>query len=121
MTETTEPKDMLSVHKWAMACHLAALVGLLGNGIGFIVGPLLVWLFKKDDDPFIDEQGKEAMNFQITMFIAAFISGFLILFGIGFLLLIIVGVTMVLFPIVAAIRVSGGEHYRYPLSIRFIK
>jgi len=51
-----------------MVCHLAALVGLLGNGIGFLLGPLVVWLFKKEDDPFIDEQGKEAVSFQIIMF-----------------------------------------------------
>ena len=68
MTKTTGSEDMLSVYKWAMVCHLAALVGLLGNGIGFLLGPLVVWLFKNEDDPFIDEQGKEAVNFQITMF-----------------------------------------------------
>jgi len=123
MTETTDLKALSprEARKWAMICHLMALVGLLGNGIGFLVGPLIVWLIKKEDDPFIDEQGKEAVNFQITMFIAAFVSGLLILVAIGIVLLIVVGILMTVFPIVAAIRANEGEHYRYPLSIRFIE
>ena len=104
--------------QWAMICHLA---GLLGNGIGFLVGPLAIWLIKRGDDPFIDDQGKEAVNFQITMFIAAFVSALLILLIIGIGLLIMVGVSMVVFPIIAAIKASEGKHYRYPISIRFIK
>jgi uncharacterized protein len=107
--------------QWAMICHLAALSGLLGNGIGFLVGPLAIWLIKRGDDPFIDDQGKEAVNFQITMFIAAFVSALLILLIIGIGLLIMVGVSMVVFPIIAAIKASEGKHYRYPISIRFIK
>ena len=78
--------------KWAMFCHLAALVGLLGNGIGFLAGPLVVWLIKKDADPFVDEQGKEAVNFQITMFIACFICAPLILIVVGIFLLIAIGI-----------------------------
>ena len=107
--------------KWAMICHLVALVGLLGNGIGFVVGPLVVWLLKKDEDPFIDEQGKEAVNFQITMMIAALISVALMLILIGFLLITIVGAMMIIFPIIGASKANAGEHYRYPLTIRFIK
>ena len=48
--------------KWAALCHAVALVGLVGNGIGFLLGPLVVWLIKKEDHPFIDEQGKEALK-----------------------------------------------------------
>ncbi len=107
--------------KWAMICHLSALVGLIGNGIGFLIAPLIVWLVKKEDDPFIDEQGKEAVNFQITMFIAALVSGILILVAIGIILLIVVGILMIVFPIIAAIKASDGVHYRYPLTLRLIK
>jgi len=107
--------------KWAMICHIIALVGLLGNGIGFLVGPLVVWLIKKGDDPFIDEQGKEAVNFQITMVIAALVSLLLTLVFIGFLLLAAVGILAVVFPIIAAIKANDGVHYQYPLAIRFIK
>ena len=107
--------------QWAMTCHLIALVGLLGNGIGFVLGPLIVWLLKKEDHPYIDEQGKESLNFQITMFIALLISGVLALVFIGFVLLFIAGIVMTVFPIIGAIRANEGVHYRYPISIRFVK
>jgi len=123
MTDTVPPTGTLSrdARKWAMLCHLVALVGLLGNGIGFLVGPLAVWLIKKEDDPFIDEQGKEAVNFQITMLIAALASALLILLLIGIVLLVVVGLMMIILPIIAAIQANEGTHYRYPLTIRFIK
>jgi len=108
--------------KWAMICHIIALVGLLGNLIGFFVGPLLVWLIKKEDDPFIDEQGKEAVNFQLTMLMTMLVIALLCFVLIGFLLVPIVVpivlVMMIVFPIIAAIKANDGEHYRYPLSFR---
>lgn len=117
--ETTIPTR--DARRWAMLCHLSALVGLLGNGLGFLVAPLVVWLLKKEDDPFIDDQGKEAVNFQITMFIALFVSGILVLVVIGIALLVVVGIMMIVFPILGAIRANEGETYRYPFSIRFIQ
>ena len=107
--------------KWAMLCHLVALVGLLGNGVGFLLGPLVVWLLKREDDPFVDEQGKEAVNFQITMFIAALICAPFVLVLIGILFLIVIGLMLTIFPIIGAIKANEGESYRYPLSFRFIK
>jgi uncharacterized Tic20 family protein len=107
--------------KWASACHLIALIGLIGNGVGFVLGPLIVWLVKREEDPFIDEQGKESLNFQITMIIAAIISLILALFVIGFFLLVAVGVLMVVFPVIAGVKAAAGEHYRYPFTIRFLK
>jgi uncharacterized Tic20 family protein len=104
-----------------MLCHLCALIGLLGNGVGFLLGPLVVWLLKKEDDPFIDEQGKEAVNFQITMFIAIVLCVPLMLLLIGFPLLILIALMMTIFPIIGAVKANEGEPYRYPLSIRFIK
>lgn len=117
-TEVSIPRD---ARKWATICHIIALIGLLGNGIGFLLGPLVVWLLKREDHPFIDEQGKEAVNFQITMFIVAFISGILCLLIIGFAFLLVIAFLMTIFPIIAAIKSNDGEHYRYPLTIRFIK
>ncbi len=119
-TQTTEV-DTRDVRRWAMFCHLGALVGLLGNGVGFLIVPLIVWLIKKDDHPFIDEQGKESVNFQITMFLALFVGALLTLVLIGFVILFAAMIMMIVLPIVAAIKASNGESYRYPLTIRFIK
>jgi len=112
------PRD---ARNWAMGCHLIALVGLLGNGLGFLVGPLIVWLVKREDHPFIDEQGKEAVNFQITMFIAFFVAALLIFVVIGIFLLPVLGILDVVLVIIASLKASNGEHYRYPFAWRVIK
>jgi uncharacterized Tic20 family protein len=117
--ETLTPSR--DVRKWATLAHLSALIGLLGNGIGFLVGPLVVWLLKREDDPFIEEQGREAVNFQLTMFLAFFLCLPLVLVVIGIPLLILVGITMTVLPIIAAIKASDGKPFRYPLAIRFLK
>jgi uncharacterized Tic20 family protein len=109
-----------NVRQWAMFVHLSALFGLLGNGIGFVLGPLVVWLIKKDDHPFIDRQGKESINFQLTMFLLLILSAILALVIIGFVLVIIVLVIMVVFPVIGAISANEGKDYKYPFSIRFI-
>ena len=121
MSETAGDTSAAEARKWATICHLSALSGLLGNGIGFVLGPLIVWILKREDDPFVDDQGKEALNFQITMFIAAIISAVLTLVVIGILFLIVIGLLMIIMPIVAAVKSSNGELYRYPLTIRFVK
>ena len=109
-----------NARKWASLCHIVALSGLIGNGVGFVLGPLVVWLIKKDEFVFVEEQGKEAINFQITMIIAAVVSGILTVVVIGFFMLIAVGVMMIAFPIVAAVKSGRGEAYRYPFTIRFV-
>ncbi|MHC4157559.1 MAG: DUF4870 domain-containing protein [Planctomycetota bacterium] len=98
----------------AMLCHLLAIF------TGFI-GPLIIWLVKKDDDPFVDDQGKEALNFQITVLIAMIVSGLLIFVCIGSILMPAVWIVDLVFCIIASIKASGGQAYRYPLSIRFVK
>jgi uncharacterized Tic20 family protein len=100
---------------WAMLCHLTGLVGVLG--------PLVVWLIKKEDSPFVDEQGKEALNFQITMLIYGVVAGMLCFACIGFILLPAVSITALVLLIIAAIKANDGHHYRYPkyLIFRFIK
>ena len=120
-SSASDTAAVTEAHKWAAICHASALVGLLGNGVGFLLAPLIIWLMKRDEHPFIDEQGKEAVNFQITMFILAFVFAILVLIVIGIPLLIGLGLFMTIMPIIAAVRASGGEHYRYPLTIRFIK
>ncbi|MCP3980944.1 MAG: DUF4870 domain-containing protein [bacterium] len=117
-TEAGTPRE---ARMWASACHLIPLAGLLFNGIGFVLGPLIIWLIKREDHPFIDEQGKEALNFQITMFIAAMISIPLMFVLIGFVLLLVVLVVDVVLAIIAAIKANEGESYRYPFAIRLIQ
>ena len=106
---------------WAMACHLMALTGLLGNGIGFLLGPLVMWLIKREDHPFINAQGKEAINFQITMLLAMLVCVPLIFVVIGLLLLPILAIVNVVFTIIAGVKAANGEPYRYPISLRLIK
>jgi uncharacterized protein len=107
-------------NNWGMAAHLSALAGYV-IPFGSIIGPLVVWLMKKDEMPFVNTQGKEALNFQITMVIAALISIVLFLVVIGIFLLWAVAIVDLIFIIVAAIQASKGVDYRYPISLRLIK
>ena len=110
-----------------MACHLSAFAGLL-IPFGNIIGPLIVWQVKKKDSAFVDDQGKEALNFQITVTIAAVaatIVGLLLMFvliGIVVLPLLVLAVLAytVIFTIIAGIKANGGERYRYPINIRML-
>ncbi len=107
---------------WAMICHLAGLAGFIMPGAGNIVAPLIIWQIKKDDYPFVDEQGKEAVNFQISMTIYGLVSVVLIpLFCIGIFLLVAVYSVDFICLLIAAVKANDGQHYRYPLTIRFIK
>jgi hypothetical protein len=111
---------------WAMFCHLGGLVGLPLPIVGNIVTPLVVWQIKKDDFPFVDEQGKEALNFQISMSLYGLI-------GVVACLITCVGAVLIpfllaavyiidfIFLLIAAVKANNGYHYRYPLTIRFIK
>jgi uncharacterized Tic20 family protein len=120
--ESDAPVDLSSdARTWALLCHLSAFAGLLGNGIGYLLGPLIVWLIKRQEHPFIDEQGKEAVNFQLTMLIVFVLSLILSCVLIGIPMLIALGILEIVAPIVGAINASNGQHFRYPLTIRFIK
>ena len=79
--------DQKDARTWGMLCHLTALSALLGVPMGSILGPLIVWLIKKNESPFVDDQGKESLNFQISFLIYYFIAGLLIFLLIGILLL----------------------------------
>ncbi|MEY1660892.1 DUF4870 domain-containing protein [Isoalcanivorax beigongshangi] len=115
-TPAIRPED----RNMAMACHLAALIGLL-IPFGTLLGPLVLWLLKKDQSPFIDEQGKEAINFNITMLLAGIVSAVLTMVLVGFLLLAVVGIAWLVLTIVAAVKVSNGQSYRYPFTLRLVK
>jgi hypothetical protein len=106
---------------WAMICHLSALAGLVVPVIGCIIGPLVIWQIKKEEFPFLDEQGKEAVNFQISILIYGIVAGLLCFVCVGFVLLPAVAVFDLIFLLIAAVKANDGHHYRYPLTIRFIK
>ena len=103
-----------------MLCHLAALAGFI-IPFGAIIGPLIVWLMKKDQSPFIDHHGKEALNFQITMAIGFLISFVLIFVVIGIFLIIGLAIFSLVMIIIAAIKANEGESYQYPVNLRLIK
>jgi hypothetical protein len=106
---------------WAMICHLAALAGFL-IPFGNILGPLIVWLIKRGEMPLVESNGKEAINFQITVSIAMLICIPLMFVLIGIPLMFAVGLGALILTIMAAVKVSNGEFdYKYPLSIRLLK
>jgi uncharacterized Tic20 family protein len=117
---------------WGRFAHLSALLGALltasfGAGWGCFIGPLVIWLVKKDTMPFVADQAKEALNFNITVAIATLVLLILsvITFGIGFIiaipLWIIIGVGWLVLTIVAGVKANEGVRYRYPFALRLIK
>jgi len=104
---------------WAMFAHLSALIGFV-IPFGSILGPLIIWQIKKNEYPLVDDQGKEALNFQITMAIAFVVSLVLMVVLIGFLLIWVVGVFDLVMIVIASIKANNGERYRYPLTIRLV-
>lgn len=114
-------KELVKEEKlWGMFAHLSSLAGFF-TGIGFIVGPLIVWLVKKDESAFVDAEGKESLNFQISMLIYYIVAGLLSLVLIGLILIPILAVYQLVIAIIAAVKAKDGQHFRYPLTIRFIK
>ncbi len=111
------PKE---IRQWAMFCHLGGLASYF-IPFGGIVVPLILWQVKKDEHPFIEEQGKVALNFNITVAIAMFVCGLLIFLLIGILLLPLVAIGAAALSIMAALKANEGEHYRYPFSLHLVK
>ena len=126
---------------YGMLCHLLVLAGYFFP-FGNIIGPLAVWLAKKNEHPFVDDQGKESLNFQISMMIyavaLAIISVGLIIVSqaqgwsaiaytivlviacVGLLLIPFVVLAMFIYPIIAAVKANDGIPYRYPFTIKFV-
>lgn len=113
--------------QWALFGHLSSLAGLFTGGIGNIIGPLVIWLVKKDTLPFAGDQAKEALNFNITLLIAALVLLVLTLvtFGIGIVVTlplgILLGLAWLVLTVMAAIKANEGVAYRYPFTLRLIK
>jgi len=107
---------------WAMLCHLSAFAGyVVPIPFANIVGPLVVWLIKKDQYPLVDDQGKESLNFQISMCIWSLLAALLILVVVGLFLLIGLIIFGIVVTIIAAVQANAGVCYRYPLTIRFLR
>ncbi len=105
---------------WAVVAHLAGLAGYVVP-FGNIFGPLLVWLLKKDQSSFIDDQGKEAVNFQISLTIYVIVAIISIMIVVGIVLIPLLAVAGLIFMVIAAIKSNEGVRYRYPLTLRIIK
>jgi len=105
---------------WGMLCHLSALSGLI-IPFGNLIGPLVVYSLKKDEYTFVADQGKESLNFQISILIYLMISGIAVLLLIGIFFLLFVPFIAIILTVLAGVRANDGEYYRYPFCIRFIK
>ncbi|NIF18945.1 DUF4870 domain-containing protein [Pantoea sp. Cy-639] len=108
------------VRQWAMFCHLSALLGLV-MPLGHLLGPLVLWHLKREQDPFIDAQGKEALNFQISVTLASFVCFMLMFVFIGIVLFAMLMVAVLILIILAAVKANEGKAYRYPWIWRPIK
>jgi uncharacterized Tic20 family protein len=125
--ETSPPSPPVSVpavtnvRTWNILAHASALLGVFLHFPGHLLGPLIVWLAKRDDSPEIDAHGKESLNFQISMLIYNLVAAVFCLVLIGFFFLAILWVLNAIFVIIASIQASEGKFYRYPMTIRFIQ
>jgi uncharacterized Tic20 family protein len=121
----TEINEELSkdARMWAMFCHLAGLAGLIPitPAFGSIIVPLIIWQIKKDEFPSVNEHGKEAVNFQISILLYSIICIPFCFICIGFIFLAAIGIIDIVCLLIAAVKANNGEHYRYPICIRFIK
>jgi uncharacterized Tic20 family protein len=106
---------------WGMLAHLSALAGVVVWLLGCIIGPLVVWLARRDSSAFVAEHAREALNFNITVVLAALVCMALMLVFVGFILGTALFVVWLVFTLIAAIKASEGEHYRYPFSLRLVK
>ena len=104
---------------WAVFTHLSAFVAFFG--IPSVVGPVVLWAIKRQEDPYVDFHGKEAMNMNISFLIYSAVSAILILALVGLVLLPAVLVTWFVLVIIGAVKAGNGEHYKYPLTIQFIR
>jgi len=129
-TQTPEPaptpegppvdKETRQANTFGMLCHLSGLALFIGIPFGNLIGPLVFWLIKKDEYEFVDDQGREALNFQITATLALILSGILCLIVIGVVLIFLVLGAIAVMSVYGAVQASKGERYRYPFALRLL-
>jgi len=98
----------------ALIMHVLSLVGFS------LLGPLIVWLVKKDESAFLDRQGRELLNFQLSILIYSIVSLVLCLVFIGFALLFVVFMTSLILTIIGLVKATEGKIYRFPLTIKML-
>ena len=116
--DTTHPSK--DERTWGMLCHISTFCGMI-IPFGNILAPLIIWLIKKEELPFVEDQGKEVLNFQISMIIYLICSAFLCIILIGIPILIGLFIFDFIITIIAAINANDGKSYRYPINLRLIK
>ena len=102
---------------WGMMAHLSSLLAMALGGMAFL-GPLLVWVIKKDQSPFVGDQAKEALNFHLAVLIAILICTATCILS---PLVLVIVVAAIVYPIIGGLAANKGEYYRYPYTIRLIK
>ncbi len=122
MTEDLEPviTPDKEARQWAMFCHFAAFLGMIFP-FGNLLGPLIVWQLKRETAAFVDDQGKESLNFQITVALAMLVCFLLMFVFIGIILIWVVGIAALVLTIIAGIKANEGKAYRYPFCWRPVK
>lgn len=115
ISESLKPEE----RTWAAVAHASSFCTLIG--IPSFVGPLVVWLIKKDHSAFVGDQAKEAMNFHITMFIAFVVCIPFAFCGVGVFMAIGVLMLSLICAVIGAVNASNGQMYRYPFTLRLIK
>jgi uncharacterized Tic20 family protein len=98
----------------ALIMHVLSLVGFS------LIGPLIVWLVKKDESAFINAQGRELLNFQISFLIYAIVCIPLCFVLIGIPLLIVVGLASFILTIIGLVKATEGKIYRFPVTIKML-
>ena len=128
-TASPPPTGVASAEErqWGLFGHLSALTGLFTGGIGNIVGPLVIWLIKKDTMPFAADQAREALNFNITLALVGVVLFLitLVTFGLGAVLTmpvgLLLGIAWLVLTIIGAMKANDGVAYRYPFALRLVK
>ena len=109
-----------TVRTTAAAAHLSTFTGLVVP-FGSVIGPLAIWLTRRDRDPFIDQAGREALNFGITIAVYGTVLLVAALMLVGIPLLMVGVVAWVVLASLAAVKASQGQPYRYPLTLRLVR
>ncbi len=105
---------------WAMLCHLSSFAGYFFP-FGGILGPLICWLSRKDESQWIDFNGKQALNFQLSILLYMVLAIPLVFIIVGIPILVFLGFLEVICIVIASVKASKGEEFRYPISIPFIQ